>query len=492
MMENLRGYLLLNSSRMEGSLVSAIQRAVNSLRRLISLLKLRPFDTSTSEGLSNERYRRAALTAMTSVIAKSVSVLTGFVTVPLTLNYLGTDRYGLWMTISSITVMMAIADFGLGNGLVNAISQSNGERNPETAKMAVSSTFLILFGFAVLLSSLFWWIYPAVDWSAIFNVRSEIARQESGPTVAVFFFCLVFNIPLGIVQRIQLGYQEGYLNNLWQIMGNVCALLALISIIQYRAGLPWLMFALSGVPTIVLGGNWLYHFFIKRPWLLPRFSYFNWAVGKSLFGTGAVFMLLAVVNILGTSADNIIIARFAGSSEVAKYAVLQRLFSILFIVQMLAAPMWPAFGEALVRKDLLWIRTAFKKMQGLVTALTLVICIILFLIGAKFISIWAGPEVVPSVILLAAYASYRLITSSNEAVVALLSVRQLVRSQLYIALAAGVVTFGLKVAMASRWEIVGVALAGTIGYGLFYSIPAYFVISRLLKGDHHSFRGMTA
>jgi O-antigen/teichoic acid export membrane protein len=44
------------------------------------------------------------------------------ISVPLTLTYLGSERYGMWMAISSIVALLAFADFGLGNGLVNAIA----------------------------------------------------------------------------------------------------------------------------------------------------------------------------------------------------------------------------------------------------------------------------------------------------------------------------------------------------------------------------------
>ena len=43
-----------------------------------------------------------ALTAISSAVAKVITVVTMLISVRLTLNYLGTERYGLWMTISSV------------------------------------------------------------------------------------------------------------------------------------------------------------------------------------------------------------------------------------------------------------------------------------------------------------------------------------------------------------------------------------------------------
>jgi len=454
--------------------------SLNFNKGLGTFIRLTPFDTSTSQGLANERYRRATLTTVTSVIAKSVSVLTGLITVPLTLNYLGTERYGLWMTISSIMVMMAVADFGLGNGLVNAVSQSDGRSNREAATSAVSSTFFMLSGVAALFSLVFWSVYSIVPWSRVFNVNSVQAVQEAGPTMAVFFICFALNLPLGIVQRVQIGYQEGFLSNIWQILGNVLGLVAVVIAIQFKMGLPWLLLGMSGVPTLIMGINWLFHFFHQRPWLLPRWSHFDWKIGKALLGTGAIFMVLAIVNILGTSADNIIIAQTVGSSAVATYAVVQRLFSVTFLVQMVAVPLWPAFSEALAKHDYVWVSRAFDRIHTLAVVLTLAICLTLLLLGQQIISFWAGPQIVPSFLLLAGYASYRVVTGSNEVVVALLSTERFIRWQLFIAITAGLTTFILKILMASTWQATGVAWAGAIGYGVFYVIPAFVVIRRIL------------
>ena len=80
----------------------SIQRLLDRVRALKGVMRLKPFDTATQEGRSLERYRRAGLTTVTSVMAKGVTVATSLITVRLTIHYLGTERYGLWMTITSL------------------------------------------------------------------------------------------------------------------------------------------------------------------------------------------------------------------------------------------------------------------------------------------------------------------------------------------------------------------------------------------------------
>src|SRR3989304_9412708 len=64
-----------------------------------SFLRTTPFDTSTDEGRSKERYRRIVLTSVTSFVSRAVLAGCALVSVRLALNYLGAERYGRWLTI---------------------------------------------------------------------------------------------------------------------------------------------------------------------------------------------------------------------------------------------------------------------------------------------------------------------------------------------------------------------------------------------------------
>ena len=111
---------------------------IQIIRAFFALVRLTPFVVDTGEGRARERHRRAVLTAMASMGARSISVATALITIPLTLHYLGSERYGLWMAISSSIALLGFADFGLGNGLINAIATAHGQNNHQMARQNVS------------------------------------------------------------------------------------------------------------------------------------------------------------------------------------------------------------------------------------------------------------------------------------------------------------------------------------------------------------------
>src|SRR3954467_2989232 len=100
------------------------QRLWQRVRLYASVLRFRAFDTSTSNGRSLERYRRIALTSAASFIGKLIHSAVLFLSVPVAVSYLGKERYGLWMTISSIIAMFGFTDFGLGHGLMSTLSDA--------------------------------------------------------------------------------------------------------------------------------------------------------------------------------------------------------------------------------------------------------------------------------------------------------------------------------------------------------------------------------
>jgi Na+-driven multidrug efflux pump len=77
-------------------------------------------------------------------------MLMGFVSVPLTVGYLGAERYGVWLTISSLLIWVALTDFGLaGNALVNVLSEALGNDDREAARHYVASAFWALVTIAL-------------------------------------------------------------------------------------------------------------------------------------------------------------------------------------------------------------------------------------------------------------------------------------------------------------------------------------------------------
>src|SRR6266478_6630305 len=96
-----------------------------------------------------------------------------------------------------------------------------------------------------LFASTFAW----VSWADVFRVTSAQARAETAPALMVFACCFALNIPLDLVQRAQLGLQQGFRMNLWQVGGSLAGLAGVIAGIRMHSTLPLLVAALAGAPV---------------------------------------------------------------------------------------------------------------------------------------------------------------------------------------------------------------------------------------------------
>src|SRR5438094_7401451 len=139
---------------------------------LLSTVRYRrlSFGKGQIAGDSQRRYVRIVQGIFTGLAGKGVAVVVGFILVPLTVKYLGPERYGAWVTISAAMAWIALADFGLSNSLTNAVSEgyAKGHRNQRQDYMAAA--FWSLAGVAALLGLIFLSLWGSVSWDRIFNV----------------------------------------------------------------------------------------------------------------------------------------------------------------------------------------------------------------------------------------------------------------------------------------------------------------------------------
>ena len=194
------------------------------------------------------------------------------------------------MTISAIIAFLAFSDLGINNSLINGIAKAYGRDDRILARQYVSSAFLILTIVAVVLGAIFAMLYPWIPWASFFRVHSSQAMSEAGPAMAVFTGCFLLNIPAGIVSRVQSGYQEGYVANLWLSLGSILSLLALLLVIHVHGSLALLVLALAGTPIVALLLNGVMQFGVQRPWLIPSVRYVEPAASRSLLHLGGLFL----------------------------------------------------------------------------------------------------------------------------------------------------------------------------------------------------------
>ncbi len=445
-------------------------------------MRLRPFDSTTSQGRAQERHRRILLTVLASALARGVSVLTALLPIPFVLAYLGTERYGLWSTVNSFVILLAFSDLGMGNGLLNAVSEAHGKDDQEAALRYVSSTFFALGGLAVILLSGFTLLYRWIPWPRIFNVSSPAATAEAGPAMAVFVGLFLISLPLSISQRVQLGYQEGFRNSLWEGLGNLVGLVGVLLGTYLRAGLPWLVLARTGGLTLTALLNSLILFSFTRPWLRPRWGHVTAEAVKKILRLGLLFFILQLTVALAFASDNLVAAQVLGPEAVTQYSIPAQLFNIIpAILLMMLNPLWPAYGEAIARRDIAWVKRTLGRSLLLSALLTGLPALLLVIFGAPLVTLWVGPKVTPSFLLLLGLGVWMMMQTLGNAVAMFLNGASVVKFQMIIAVVMASSALIAKILLARWIGVPGVIWGTVIAYSAFVAAPCIILVPRLLS-----------
>ena len=445
---------------------------------LLALVTCKPFNTSTPEGRSKERLRRALLTSASSIIARVISMAGPLITVPLALGYLGHERYGLWMTVIAIVGMFTFADLGLGNGLMTEISQSDGRDDLQESRRCIASALLALSGIGLILLCLYLIVFPFVPWPRVLNATSADLLRESGAVVTVCFLVFLTNLPLGVVQRTQCGFQQGFQNNSWQCVGSVISVAVVLIAVKANASLPVLVLSVTSVQPLVNLLNGCAFFGFQRPHLRPRLRDFHWATARRLLRTGFWFFLVSILLAGGIYSDNVVVAHVVGLSTVPLYAVPASLAGYLgAVASLLYTPFWTANGEALARGDIAWVRrntTRIVKLNVLITGCAGVAFVVA---GPIFLHLWIGPQFSPGRFLFAGMAAWAFLISVAGPLFMILNGANAVRVQVLIFGVFSPVAIILKIVLAHRIGIAGVVWASVVPYS-FLVLPALILAVR--------------
>ncbi len=441
---------------------------------------------------ANERRRRVLFTAAASLVARGTQAIATLISVPLTVRYLGQERYGMWMAISSITGMLAFADFGLGNGLLNAVADAHGRGDRVAARKAVSTAFLLLSTIAVGLMVFFFAIQEGVPWASFFNVQSSVAQMEIRQTVVAVVTCFAIGVPLGVVQRVQLGYQEGFASNLWQAGGAILGLIGLICAVRMGVGVPGLVFAFYGGPLFALVLNFLNQFGRSRTWLVPTPRAFELGIARSLGRAGSMFFVAQLGTVLILNAPNLVIARLLGANTVAPYSVVMKPIQALTLLTALwAIPLWPAYGEAAARGDWNWIARTFRRTAVLGLLVSVSGASLFFAFHRSILGYWVGVDLIPDGLTVGATCLFLVANSVRLTGSMCLNGLGHLRGQVGYQLLVGAAAVGLSLPLARALGLGGIAVAFAVGeavIGACVAVEVVILLARRADSDADAIR----
>jgi len=416
------------------------------------------------------------------VVWRIVVISVNLVSIPLTIGYLGPERYGAWVTITTVLTFLTITDFGLGASLTNALGKAQAENAREIGRRYVSSALLTLCFISLLILLVVGVFGSRIAFFLFPHLQSPVARAEIVPTVFLALSIFALDLPLPIVARVLAAHQKQALANLWNIVGSLGNLVALLTVIWFRGGLPWLVAGCFGfrLLTNLTSAVWLFGF--RKPWLRPKLAAIDLSFVKVLFSDGWKFFIISVGWMINWQTDNLVIAHFLGASQVTPYAVTFGLFAIASGLQGLVYPaLWPAYTEAFAQGDYGWIRQTLRSNFKFSFFTSLGIAAILILFSQGIIHAWAGPAAVPPFAVIVWMAIWRLMLSTLLAGNCLLNATGHLKGMTIYGTITAILNLILSIFLAKTYGITGVAAGTAIAYAVASYIQTFFEVRSVLR-----------
>lgn len=339
-----------------------------------------------------------------------------YLMVPMLLRALGPELFGLWSALQSLIAMMAFADFGVGNGMVNAIATANATNDqPELSRTVSSGAFLLtLIAFGLSMVALLAW--PILPSLVLPGNSSDVPLETVATGLAIFIGSALISMPLSCGDRVASAMQEGFVLHPIRALAQILAMSCVYLAINLNGGFSAVCLATLAPGVLASAATW--GWVVKgRPWLMPRSSHINLHHCKSLFRSGIAFLLIQIIAIAGFNIDTLLIARHAGATAAAEFAVANRFFSLALVLSnIVLAPLWPAYADASARGENGWALRTFLYSVLAAGGVGMAVTGALYSTHAWLLPVWVGDTLVIDRRLLAATAAWTTVLMIGSAV----------------------------------------------------------------------------
>ena len=378
---------------------------------MINIIQLKSYIQKLLHGQA--RTAKASKQVIYSFFLQGINILVGFLYVPLLLHTLTQEKYGIWLTLTSIIGWFSFFDIGLGNGLRNKLAEAFAKEDKVLGKKYVSTVYAILICIFSVILIIFHISNLFINWNSILNTKLILNRDLYLLTTIVFTLFFVRFI-VQIMGVIYLADQKPAVNNSVNTFSNLLSFIIIFSLtrITTEVSLVLLGAIISFMPVLAFLLLSFYSFNKKYQFLKPAFSSIDFKMSRDLMNLGIKFFFLQITFIVIFSTSSVFIAQFFGPSEVVVYNVAFKYYQMpIMVFSIILLPIWSAVTDAYVKMDFDWLKITLKRLNYLSASYVLII-LIMTLFSEKFFRMWVGTKVLIPFKLTLFMALYSIISIS--------------------------------------------------------------------------------
>lgn len=417
-----------------------------------------------------------------SLVIRGVSILVSLLIVPMTLNYVSSEVYGIWLTLSSIMLWLNFFDIGFTLGLKNKLAESIALNDWGRGKKLVSTTYFMMFVIFLPLCLLLEAFVHFIKWSSLLNVNA-IYEPDIQKTLIVLIACFCFQMIFNVLTSVVAAYQRVALSSTFPVIGN-CVSLVIIYILTKLCdpSLFVLSLAISLPPiiVIVLFSIILFSTSFKR--VKPNIKSVDLKYVKTIFSLGVKFFLIQIQVVILFQATNLLITNISGPMDVTNYNIAYKYLSIAMMVYtIMLGPLWPAFTDAYTKRDFSWMNTVYAKMKMFYLASVIVVGLMIACSSLVY-RLWLGDNVNIPFEMTLCVGLYIIVNTWDSLQAQLINGIGCIRLQTYITLLGILLHLPLSFILGKYVGAIGVIMSQIL-ITLLYSICFTIQLTKLLSNN---------
>ena len=393
--------------------------------------------------------------------------------IKLTIPYMGIERFGAWMAINSLITILAFLDFGIGNALANKSAEalaSNSVINiQKLITGGIGSLLTISLGMSFFLECVVF-LFHNLDYIPI---KNEIIKHEVYSAIYIYIILFFVSILINGINKIYNGLQISYIGNIFSSITTVLSIMLMYYLTYNKVEMMVLLFGIiiSQILLIIL----LIKFLEKKEYFqfskLKNYTYINF---NKIIKIGSGFFFLQFAGVVGWGCDLLIIAKYLGSIEVARYSILQKLFLLLIQpILIYTMPLWGIYAGAHSRLDFAFIKQKLIKTLKISAIYAFFAGVVLVIFGNVLIGFWSGNSIHITIYLYILYFILATLIALGTVFTTYMNGCGIIKPQIYASLLFIIISFVLKILFSKyglNYFIISTIIAYIISTPILYTL----------------------
>ena len=413
-----------------------------------------------------------------SIVFQALAMLFVFLQVPISLNYLGDNSYGIWITYFNLILLFASFDFGISNGIRNELAKAFSLKDKSLINSILSNALFFQFSFSIL------FLFVGLLVNHIYFTSNIISNNSLQIYQLIIIILIGFSVDyfFRIAQVINTSFQKAFITPFIFALNNLMTFMAIFILHKYNVvffedRLLTIAVFFSFIPFVNNLCLFLYSF-------LKTFNIYKLSINlidkKVLLHVskkGIGFFYIQIGMFLFLQLNNFYILNWISPVEVSRLSIADKYFGLITVFgSVILFPLWSKFTQKDQQKDYKWIKNIYKKIDY-IFIIVFVLGLIQLLFFNFFKNIWIGDKLDIEFHLLFLILTKHIFTLYNSSYCYYLNGTNNLSLQIKLYFLLGIINFPISYFLVKELGLVGILILPNIGL----IIMSYFMRKQVFK-----------